>query len=147
MTFKVKYVLFLNVVLDIFWLFVFNVLLKCLFKCECSMFQICYEFNRIVGKNLSISFLQALDQIAPNMIEIFKKKTGTMGQKLNQIILEAKVSFRSVYFILFVYLYLILLSFHNTFLYFFTRFNCHHARFTKNKGNTKNPTQLQVYRS
>lgn len=70
------------------------------------MFQICYEFNRIVGKNLSISFLQALDQIAPNMIEIFKKKTGTMGQKLNQIILEAKVSFRSVYFILFVYLFI-----------------------------------------
>ncbi|XP_063058225.1 uncharacterized protein LOC134451755 [Engraulis encrasicolus] len=54
--------------------------------------QICYEFNRIVGKNLSISFLQALDQIAPNMIEIFKKKTGTMGQKLNQIILEAKTT-------------------------------------------------------
>ncbi|XP_060758372.1 uncharacterized protein LOC132869030 [Neoarius graeffei] len=52
--------------------------------------QICNEFNRVVGKNLSIIFLQALDQISPHMIEIFKKKTGTIGQKLNQLVQETK---------------------------------------------------------
>ncbi|KAL2085989.1 hypothetical protein ACEWY4_019309 [Coilia grayii] len=42
--------------------------------------------------NLRDSFLQALDQISPNMLEVFKRKTGTIGQKLNQLVQETKTT-------------------------------------------------------
>lgn len=108
MTFIVKMNAFFNVVLGMFWLFMFSILLSISLNVNAlfSMFQICNEFNRVVGKNLSIIFLQALDQISPHMIEIFKKKTGTIGQKLNQLVQETKVSFTLVYFILFLYFFL-----------------------------------------
>lgn len=50
-----------------------------------SIFQVFAEFDRIVSKNLEGHFYEALDQITPCLIKLFKSKKGTIGQKLTDL--------------------------------------------------------------
>lgn len=63
------------------------------FLCDLQflMFQVCCEFNRVVGKNLRENFLDALVHISPSMIGLFKWKTGAIGQWLNKLLQQKKV--------------------------------------------------------
>merc|ERR1712131_459280 len=48
--------------------------------------QVHLEFNRVVGKSLKQDFYDALDRHTPRLLEIFKAKTGLMGQVLADLI-------------------------------------------------------------
>ena len=49
-------------------------------------FQVCYEFTRVVGKNLTENFFEALDRFSPNLMDHFKKKRGLSGQLLTDLL-------------------------------------------------------------
>lgn len=48
-------------------------------------FQVCYEFTRVVGKNLKENFFEALDRF------FFRKKRGLSGQLLTDLLRQTKV--------------------------------------------------------
>lgn len=49
------------------------------------IFQVCLEFNMIVGKNLKQEFYASLDQHSPRLIDIFRSKRGNVGQLLTKL--------------------------------------------------------------
>lgn len=53
----------------------------------CFMFQVCYEFNRVVGKNLRVNFFDALDRFSPSLMDLFRTKKGLAGQLLAELLL------------------------------------------------------------
>lgn len=57
-----------------------------------AMFQVYYEFGRVVGKNLRENFLDALDNLSPSLMDLFKKKKGLTGQLLAELLCQTKVS-------------------------------------------------------
>uniref|UniRef100_A0A3B4U491 PB1 domain-containing protein n=1 Tax=Seriola dumerili TaxID=41447 RepID=A0A3B4U491_SERDU len=54
-------------------------------------FQVCYEFTRVVGKNLKENFFEALDRFSPNLMDFFRKKRGLSGQLLTDLLRQTKV--------------------------------------------------------
>ncbi|KAK3512057.1 hypothetical protein QTP70_028660 [Hemibagrus guttatus] len=52
--------------------------------------QIYLEFNRIVGRNLKEEFFGVVDGLCPNLMEIFKRKAGQIGQHLAELLLQTK---------------------------------------------------------
>lgn len=57
----------------------------------CFMFQICCEFNRVVGKNLRENFFDALDHFSQSLMDLFRKKKGLTGQLLAELLHQTKV--------------------------------------------------------
>lgn len=58
-------------------LYVLNVMLnKIVHGLLCLMFQVCYEFNRVVGKILRENIFDALIHFSPNLTDLFRKKKG-----------------------------------------------------------------------
>ncbi|XP_078020836.1 uncharacterized protein LOC144459906 [Epinephelus lanceolatus] len=53
--------------------------------------QVCYEFNRVVGKNLRENFFDALDHFSPSLMDLFRKKKGLTGQPLAEPLHQTKV--------------------------------------------------------
>ncbi|XP_013889631.1 uncharacterized protein LOC106536841 [Austrofundulus limnaeus] len=43
------------------------------------------EFSRIASKNLDQNFFEALDEYAPRFFQLFSVKTGTVGEKLKEL--------------------------------------------------------------
>ncbi|KAM9500094.1 uncharacterized protein Hap1MRO34_004422 isoform 1-T1 [Clarias gariepinus] len=52
--------------------------------------EVYYEFNRVVGKNRRESFLDALDHHSPNLMDIFRRKKGFVGQILAELLSQTK---------------------------------------------------------
>lgn len=65
-----------------------NKIVHCLL---CFMFQVCCEFNRVVGKNLRENFFDALDHFSPSLMDLFRKKKGLTGQLLAELLHQTKV--------------------------------------------------------
>ncbi|KAL6457314.1 hypothetical protein MHYP_G00342770, partial [Metynnis hypsauchen] len=53
--------------------------------------QVYCEFTRVVGKNLRDSFFGALDDIAPKLIDLFRKKKGLTSQLLAELLRQTKI--------------------------------------------------------
>lgn len=50
------------------------------------IFQLCAEFNRVASKNLEGDFFEALDQLIPRSLQLFKdRKCGAVGHKLTEL--------------------------------------------------------------
>ncbi|XP_076124803.1 uncharacterized protein LOC143104572 [Alosa pseudoharengus] len=47
--------------------------------------QVCAEFNRVASKNLEGDFFEALDQLIPHFLQLFKERNGTARQKLTEL--------------------------------------------------------------
>ncbi|XP_028439578.1 uncharacterized protein LOC114559221 [Perca flavescens] len=47
--------------------------------------QVCAEFNRVASKNLEGDFFEALDQLIPRSLQLFKDRKGAIGQKLTEL--------------------------------------------------------------
>ena len=56
------------------------------------MFQVHYEFSRVVGKNLRENFFDALDRFSPSLMDLFRNKRGLTGQVLAELLRHTKVS-------------------------------------------------------
>ncbi|XP_036943454.1 uncharacterized protein LOC119013234 [Acanthopagrus latus] len=54
--------------------------------------QVCYEFNRVVGKNLRENFFDALDHLSPSLMDLFRKKNGLTGQLLAELLHQTKTT-------------------------------------------------------
>ncbi|XP_048854844.1 sterile alpha motif domain-containing protein 3-like [Brienomyrus brachyistius] len=54
--------------------------------------QVYYEFGRVVGKNLRENFLDALDNLSPSLMDLFKKKKGLTGQLLAELLYQTKTT-------------------------------------------------------
>ncbi|KAK0131171.1 hypothetical protein N1851_034144 [Merluccius polli] len=53
---------------------------------------VCYEFTRVVGKNLKENVFEALDRFSPNLMDLFRKKTGLSGQLLTDLLRQTKTT-------------------------------------------------------
>ncbi|XP_074501518.1 uncharacterized protein LOC141773574 [Sebastes fasciatus] len=54
--------------------------------------QVVMEFNRIVGKNLKQDFYESIDRHSFRPIEIFRSKSGNVGQQLTQLLQQTKTT-------------------------------------------------------
>ncbi|XP_037637667.1 uncharacterized protein LOC119495352 [Sebastes umbrosus] len=54
--------------------------------------QVVMEFNRIVGKNLKQEFYESIDRHSFCLIEIFRSKSGNVGQQLTQLLQQTKTT-------------------------------------------------------
>ena len=57
-----------------------------------TMFQVYYEFSRVVGKHLRENFFDALDHFSPSLMDLFRNKRGLTGQVLAELLRHTKVS-------------------------------------------------------
>ncbi|KAK3549332.1 hypothetical protein QTP70_034560 [Hemibagrus guttatus] len=52
--------------------------------------QVYLEFNRFVGRNLKEEFFGVVDGLCPNLMKIFKRKKGRIGQQLAELLQQTK---------------------------------------------------------
>lgn len=89
------------------------------------LFQVYYEFSRVVGKSLQENFFDELDRFSPRLMDLFRKKKGLTGQLLAELLRQTKVGLTTLVYYIFPFSVHLNLSFLSSllFIFFFLSFS------------------------